>query len=331
MLSRSSYCFFVKFLFFILVLCDTSQFLLSGTSADSIQNVFIFAPQVGQVFRYSIETQTDAMDKSPANDYSNEKTFEKRVIYYTKTVKNIEENGDIIFGMLIDSISGEDGSSGYFYRFSYNRNNCYLNSPVNIDTSDYLGYYVLIAEPFNLRVTKNGEVLEAFGLQKIQGNLISLYADTLNEAEKDEIKQSISSSIMCEIFQDEYLYLPEIGIDENTTVWTRKARSEIAYWETENNIKHFVKKRNATEILIESELKAVIPKKEVVEDNGFKIKVADYLFEASGETILDVPRHIIRQRKIKSSTQIKMDMSNENESGYYLQKKSYKIVVKLLN
>ncbi len=331
MFKGSSYYFRVYVLFPALLLSVICPGLFSGTTGDSSHNVFIYAPQAGEVYRYSIETQTDNIDKSPANDYANEKTFEKRVIHYTKTVKNIEKNGDIIFELKIDSISGEDGSASNFFRFSYNRSNCYSNNPANIDTNDYLGYFVLIEEPFNLRVRKNGEVLEAYGLQKIQSNLISLYADTLNEAEKEEIKRSISSSAISEIFQDEYLMLPERGIDDNTKVWTRKVRSEIVYWETENSIEHAVKDRNSKEIVIESKLKAKIPKKDVIEDNGFKISVASYSFEATGETLLDMLKQCVKQRSIRSNTQLKMDLSNESESGYYLQKKNYSIVVKLLN
>lgn len=136
-----------------------------------------------------------------ANDYVTEKTFDKRGYYYTKAVKSIESNGDVIFEVKFDSIAGQDGSPDFVRKFSYHPGKCFLNDPNDVDTSDYISYFVLINEPFNLRVSRNGEVLEAYGLHKILKNLLAVFKDTLNESEKESVRGSLGSEGLCEIFQ----------------------------------------------------------------------------------------------------------------------------------
>ena len=305
--------------------------LYSAESGDSSGSTFVYSPATGDIFRYGIETENDNADKNVANDYVTEKTFDKRGYYYTKAVKSVESNGDVIFEVKFDSIAGQDGSPDFVRKFSYHPGKCFLNDPNDVDTSDYISYFVLINEPFNLRVSRNGEVLEAYGLHKILKNLLAVFKDTLNESEKESVRGSLGSEGLCEIFQSEYLILPDYGIDGNAKDWVRKMKTEVSYWETENTGIYKITERTLSTINVDAKLKVKIPRAKEVEDEGIKITLDDYSLGGDGNAVIDIVRSCVKQKDIRTKMMIRMNLKAKDEEGYTQQSIETGIRVKLLN
>ena len=330
-LEYSYISFAFRFLITAIAVIQMFPDLYSAQNSDSSGSAFVYSPETGHIFRYGIETESDNTDKSVANDYVTEKTFDKRGYYYTKSVKSIESNGDIIFEVKFDSITGQDGSQDFVRKFSYHPGKCFLNDPNDIDTSDYISYFVLVNEPFNLRFSRSGEVLEAYGLHRILKNLIAVFKDTLNESEKESVRGSLGSESLCEIFQNEYLILPDNSIESNTKDWVRKMKTEVSYWETESTGSYEITERTLSTISVEAKLKVKIPRAEEIEDEGIKITLDDYSLGGDGNSVIDIVRSCVKQKDTGTKMKIRINLKTKDEEGYTQQSIETGIRVKLLN
>lgn len=304
--------------------------LFAQSNLNNPEQNLVYTNKQGEILKYCIDINNDITEKSPSNNYKTENSYSNRTYYYTKEAKTTEGNGDIIFEIKFDSIICVDGNESAVNRFSYGSSHCYRYNPIDVDSNDFLTYFVLVNEPFSIRVNRYGEILEAFGLYNIHKNLFAVYKDTLNDSEKESLRGSISSEELSTILQQEYIFFPAGSIDENGS-WTRKVKAEIVYWEAESTVKYKLTDTSGEFYYFNGDLKTKILGKEYTEGSDIKILVDDFSGSGSGKIIFERNRNCIKQKDSVVKVMIKMKLYTKDDSGYSRQTVDTKLKVTLLN
>lgn len=307
-----------------------STYLFAQSNLDTQKNNFIYSNNPGEILRYRMETTNDNSEKSPSNNYRTEKSYTNRIYYYTKEVKSTESNGDIIFEIKFDSIYCIDGNESAVNKYSYGSSHCYKYNAFDLDSNDYFTYFVLVNEPFSVRVSKTGEILETFGLYNIHKNLFAIYKDTLNESEKESLRGSVNSEELSSILQQEYIIFPTGGPDKNYS-WVRKINTDVVYWESESTIKYSLS--GVTDDLnnFNGELRSKILGNEYKEGDDITIKVDDFSGTGTSKVTFEKKRSCVKQKESMTKLMLRLNLFTKDDSGYSLQILDTSLKVTLLN
>ena len=150
-------------------------------------------PKVGDIFKYkmtknSIESNADANQKDKVISQEQTETY-----YYTQEVSSINENGAITLKMKYDSIiiSVTQSMNKESKTYVYNSNVKDSISSMSI----FLIYNNLIGNSFKIRISANNEFFESYELDVIYDKLFKDLGDTLQNKQKDLIKDNLKSSL----------------------------------------------------------------------------------------------------------------------------------------
>ena len=315
------------------ILLFASVFVLFNSSAISVDTdtslLLFYNVKKGDVFRYMMETKNDEFENGIGNDYKSEKSYEYFTYYYTKSAADIDESGTITFKVNIDSVFIFTGDAYSNYKKHYNSNNCFKNNLVSIDSTDFIQYYCMINEPFFVRTSKFGEVLDVYGFQPILKNIYKVYNDTLNDDEKESLKGYLGEDTFIDIFQTEILMFPQDGINNNK--WIRKFNTTLVYMNCENTASYKIDNSDNGIYSISAGLKSKLLNKEHMTEDSVLVKISDYDISMTGSFSFDFNRGCIISKETSGKTALNVSLKTSEESGTSKNIVENKVKVQLLN
>ncbi|MGH2575673.1 MAG: DUF6263 family protein, partial [Ignavibacteria bacterium] len=198
----------------------------SLTGKDKVQLKYIL--NKGDKFSYKMTAKTSTVENSPATEGKDVKQDNEINYFYSKEVSDIDQSGIITFKAKYDSILISAKMNDRDVKYNSNVNDTVRNNPA------FIQYNAVINEHFYLRVSPEGEITDVYGLEKIYDNLFKALGDTLNEDEKQTIKDSFGKESIKEILQQELQVFPkkEIFVDSS---WQRSYNTSVLFFEVVNN------------------------------------------------------------------------------------------------
>jgi hypothetical protein len=187
----------------------------------------------GQKYSFKLTSITNQIQSVKA-DSSMKQQLSQNVAYYVDVyVENVDNDGSMSLKATVNSVNMNAETGGK--KFSYHTGQK-LDS---LDKMKYMEYEILTNNPFNLKLSSKGEILELYNTYKIVDKLISYqkYKGKVTQEQKQQLQNSISEGMLKPVLQQLFRLLPDhnVGID---SVWTHSNPGKLAVFEIVNIAKY---------------------------------------------------------------------------------------------
>ena len=281
----------------------------------------------GDKFNYKMVAKTTNMEKSPATEDKEIKQDNEINYYYSKEVTDVDESGIISYKMNFDSISISSSMADQSIKYNSNVNDSVKQNPA------FIQYNAVVGNTFYIRVSPFGEITDVYGLETIYENLFKALGDTLNEAEKEEVKQSFGKESIKEILQQEYQICPQTSLPVDSN-WVKSFNTTVLFFEVVNNAKYTLKtlenKDGQSIANIEAVLNVEFKNKEVKE-RGMKVVIDSSETSGSGKISFNLNRGCISYKETITALRLDLKLSAQGQSANSTQAVTTNLVVTLLN
>ena len=214
----------------------------SGSNADLVIKDSIgtkasltMKPGKGDVFRYKMKAITNSTDKSPMTQDAEIKSVQDIDYYFTEEVSEIASTGIITYKIVFDSInivsSMIKGDSSISITYNSNVKDSVYSKP------DFIQYNSIMNEEFFARVSPMGEVSEIYGLERVYENMFKALGDTLDDAQKETLKNSFGKEAIQAVLQQQFQIFPETAVYKDSS-WTRSYDTQIMIFPVKNILKY---------------------------------------------------------------------------------------------
>ncbi|NWF49584.1 MAG: hypothetical protein HXY49_03485 [Ignavibacteriaceae bacterium] len=330
---------------FVLVSCgdkkdeqkpDKSQFeydstAIKTTTASDVNQPFLF--------RYNFEKG---------------KTYKYRLTTISETSQDIKADTNIInkftqtIVYLIDITPTEIDKDSVF-ELSVNFRHVKLDAKVNNENVNYLSgnlkdstdelkfaeYESLVNNPFNIRLTNNGELLEVYKSDKISNKFLELrkMADSLNADDKIRFKNEITEGLLKPLMMQIFRKWPNGKVAKDSTWNQAQPPTQLLVFRMDynsiykiNNIEMMKDERLA---VIDGTMDSKVTGDTKLNDRGIKYEFNKPVAIAGGRIYYNLDKGLIQ--KSKTSTTLEMFYKMEIPAPNGVQKGSKKEVVKNTN
>jgi hypothetical protein len=281
----------------------------------------------GDKFLYKMTAKTSTSETSPATGGKEEKQDNEVTYFYDKEVTDVDPSGIMSFKVKYDSIYITAKMDTQTVVFKSN-----IKDSVNMNPA-FIQYNAVINEPFYIRVSRDGEITDVYGLEKIHENIFKALGDTLKEEDKAQIKESFGKESIKEILQQEYQLFPkqEVSVDSS---WVRSYNTQVLLFEVVNTAKYTLKSiennNNVITANIEAGLNVDFLNKEV-KQKGVKFTIENSETTGSGKITFNLNKGCITNKETTTALNLAMKMSAQGQSAKSEQKVTTTLNVKLLN
>lgn len=234
------------------------------------------------------------------------------------TLNNTDKDGVMELSCDINSIKLDATVNGQSYSYQ---------SGVTKDSSElakYTEYESLVQNPFSVRVSKIGEVLEIFRADKIVSKYLNLkgFADSATTQEKDMLRKNIVEGALKPLMIQIFRKMPEKEIAKDSTWTIAQPPSRFLIYTAQNtnlyNVNNLEMYNSDKLAVIDAGLKSVMTGNDSYNDRGVKYKFQKPVTSGTGKIYFNVTKGMIQRSN--TSTKVDLHYSMEIPSPKGLQK-----------
>jgi len=291
----------------------------------------VYKPKVGEIFRYKVLNATSAKEKSPITQEKELNTIQDISFYITEEVTEVNDNGTITFKVKYDSISvfQKITSEGNDISQTYNSN---IKDSV-YSKPDYVEFNALINNPFKMRVSPKGEIIEAYELENIHNAIYKAFGDTLSPKDKDIVKEKMNSEYFKFYLQNTFQQFPEFSVARDS-VWVKTDEEMLTQFPAKRILTYKVSdvkvENGNTFITIDANLGYEILEKKI-QEKGFSASLDEVNTTGTGKIIFNITKGCIVNKTTERNAAMTIGMNISGQKAKSVQSLFIKSVIELLN
>lgn len=293
----------------------------SGANADLVikdsigtKASLIMKPKKGDVFRYKMNAITSSKEKSPMTKDKEITSIQNIDYYFSEEVNDVATTGIITYKIVFDSInivsSMATGDSTVSLTYSSNIKDSVYSKP------DFIQYNSIMKEEFFARVSPLGEVSEIYGLEKVYENMYKALGDTLDDAQKETLKNSFGKEAIQAVLQQQFQIFPENAVYKDSS-WTRSYDTQIIIFPVKNILKYKlldIKNTNNDNIVkIDADLSVEFMNKDV-KDEKMSYKVEEEQTGGKGTIEFNLSKGCLVSKQTKTNIDLKIKLAAGGQS-----------------
>lgn len=241
----------------------------------------------------------------------------KQTITYLIKLKVLDIDVDSIYeiGFNITSVKLEADANGEKFHFESS------TSKDSMDRVRYSEYVSVLNNPFNIRVSKTGEVVEIYKTDRIINEFLKLKGalDSVTAAEKDYLKKDMIERALKPLVVQVFRPLPD-KIMAKDSLWTNPQEpTKLMVFQVQNTSTYKVKSlelfNNDKIAVIDAGLKTNISGNNKVTDRGATYVFKKPITNAEGKIYFNLAKGCIQKSKTNSKIQISYSMEVPTPKG----------------
>ncbi len=294
---------------------DTSD--ISTTPLDNPNESFRLKYHfiLNKEYKYSLTTLTENTQTMKADTIISQHATQN--ITYLLNIKPIEIDKDSVtkFVCTFYSIKIEANVKGHKFRYQSGVTND------SVSKARYAEYEASANTPFNIKVSKTGDVIDVFKTDKILSQFLTLknIPDTLGSAQKNKINEQIIQSGIKPLVSQVFRKIPEKLLAKDS-VWTYQQPPSGLLVFTVNttniykvsSLGNFMNDKVA---VIDASLETKITGNNKVTENGFTYQFDKPVTEASGKIYFNIDKGYLQKSKVKTRLIIHYTMESNAAGG----------------
>ncbi len=200
----------------------------------------------------------------------------------------------------------------------------HYQSGVNLDSADiskYAQYESLIQNPFEIRISKVGELLDLFRTDKIVTKLLDIrgYTDSLKSEEKAALKNDISEGLLKPIINQVFRKLPLEKVAKDSAWKVEQPVNQMMVFQTQNTSLFKItgiENLNGDLIVdINAGLDSKFTGKNKLTDRGVNYEFHKPVTSGEGKIYFNLTKGLVQKTKLKTSITLSFDMESRGQKG----------------
>ena len=185
----------------------------------------------------------------------------------------------------------------------------------------YAQYESLVKNPFDLRVSKLGELLDIYRADKIVDKLLDIkgYADSLKTEEKANLKNDMVEGMLKPMLNQVFRKLPVQKMSKDSIWKVEQPVSQLLVYQVKNtsffNITGVEKLNGDLIANIEASLKTQIDGKNKLTDRGINYEFQQPVTSAGGKIYFNVSKGLVQKTKLFTSVTTSFKMESQGQKG----------------
>lgn len=200
----------------------------------------------------------------------------------------------------------------------------HYQSGITKDTADikkYAQYESLVKNPFNVRVSKLGEVLDVYRADGIVNKLLEIreYADSIKSDEKSSLKNDITEGVLKPLLSQIFRKLPDHSVSKDSTWKIEQAATRLMVFQAQNtslfNITGIEKLDGDLIADIRAGLDTKITGKNKLTEQGVNYEFKNPETSGWGKIYFNVTKGFVQKTKISTSVALAFNMESRGQTG----------------
>ena len=295
---------------------DTTEIKTVQLENQNEQFYINYAFDKGKDYEYRLTNIAENTQTVNANDTLLSQKVKQTLIYLIKLkVLDIDVDGIFEIGFNITSVKLDADANGEKFSFESS------TSKDTMERVKYSEYVSVLNNPFNVRVTKTGEIVEIYKADRIINEFLKLKGaiDSVTAAEKDYLKKDMIERALKPIVVQVFRQLTDKMMAKDS-LWTNPQEpTKLMVFQVQNTSTYLVKSlelfNNDKIAVIDAGLKTNISGNNKVTDRG-----ATYVFKkpvtfAEGKIYFNLSKGCVQKSKTNSKIQISYSMEVPTPKG----------------
>ena len=295
---------------------DTTEIKTVQLENQNEQFYIKYAFNKGTDYEYRLTNIAENTQTVNANDTLLSQKVKQTLTYLIRLkVLDIDVDGIFEIGFNITSVKLDADANGEKFSFESN------TSKDTMDRVKYSEYVSVLNNPFNVRVTKTGEIVEIYKADRIINEFLKLKGaiDSVTAAEKDYLKKDMIERALKPIVVQVFRQLTDKMMAKDS-LWTNPQEpTKLMVFQVQNTSTYLVKSlelfNNDKIAVIDAGLKTNISGNNKVTDRG-----ATYVFKkpvtfAEGKIYFNLSKGCVQKSKTNSKIQISYSMEVPTPKG----------------
>ena len=269
----------------------------------------------GKKYQYRISSLTSDIE-TMKTDSTKTQNFKQNSVYILElSPLETDQEGTIELSAVISSIKIEAWVDG--------KKITYESGTVkdSMEKIKYSQYEALVKNPFSIRVSKIGEILEIMRVDKIVNKFseINVKASAMNSEQKASLKTNFINGILRPLFIQIFRQIPDHSIAKDTTwsITQPPAEAMVFKLETKNiyKISSLEKFGDDKIAIIEGSIKTIITGNNKAVNQGVSYDFTKPAITASGKIYFNINKGIIIKSKVNTKTIMHFTMEAPSPKG----------------
>jgi len=245
------------------------------------------------------------------------------------SLANVDKDGVMEISCNINSVKLDADANGK--KISYQSG----TSKDTLEKAKFAEYEALIQNPFSIRLTKDGEILEVFRADKIVSKFLELKGapSTISADEKDALRKSIVDGALKPMLIQIFRQIPLKQVAKDSSWEFTQPPSQFLIYQLQNTNTYKVmsldKYNNDRLAVIDAGLKSILTGKDDITNQGVNYKFKKPETTASGKIYFNLDKGCIQKSKTNTLVNVFYTMEMKTPKGN--QKGSQTEVIKSSN
>lgn len=242
--------------------------------------------------------------------------MDQTMIYNMKfTPKEIDADSTVEMEAEITSIKvdGKFGNEPIHYQSGITKDSA--------DISKYAQYESMVNNPFDVRISKLGELLDVYRADKIVNKLLDIkgYTDSLKADEKANLKNDITEGMLKPMLSQVFRKLPAQKVAIDSTWKVEQPPSQLMVFQAQNTTTFKITGINDLngDLIadIEASLKTKITGKNKMTDRGINYEFQQPETSGGGKIYYNISKGLVQKTKLTTSVTTSFNMESQGQKG----------------
>jgi hypothetical protein len=294
---------------------DTSEIKTIPVSNPNEPFSLKYIFEKGKKYQYRISSISSGIETMKTDSTRNQNSKQNSVYILELSPLETDQEGTIEISAVISSIKIEAWMDG--------KKITYESGTVkdSTDKIKYSQYEALVKNPFSIRISKIGEILEIMRVDKIVSRYLELNAkaNALNSEEKASLRTNFIDGLLRPLFVQIFRPIPDHSIAKDST-WSiaqRPTEAMVFKLESKNiyKISSLEKLGNDKIAIIDGSIKIVISGDNKAVNQGVSYDFSKPVITASGKIYFDITKGAIMKSKVNTKTIMHFTMEAPSPKG----------------
>lgn len=300
---------------------DQFSFDSSDIKANPVENPnepFLLRYKLNTGTKYNFRLTTISKDKQviSSKDTTISQGLDQTIIYnLTFNPTSVDSDSSIEMQAVINAIK-IDGT--------YGNEKIHYQSGITKDSAEidkYAQYEALVQNPFDIRVSKLGELLDVFRTDRIVNKLLNIkgYTDSLKSEEKVALKNDITRGVLIPMLGQVFRKLPVEKMAKDLDWKVEQPVSQIMVFQMQNTS---IFKVTGIEKLdgdliadIEAGLKTTVSGKNKLTDRGINYEFKKPVASGGGKIYYNITKGLVQKSKLTTSIKLTYSFDSRGQNG----------------
>ncbi len=291
---------------------------IKSAPAENIDGTYLmhYNFEKGKTYKYKMTAVSEDNQSIHVKDTVLNQNVNQNITYLISfEPKEIDSDSVTELSCNITSIQLDADANGQ--KFNYESNTSLDSTSQN----RYAQYACLVNNPFGVRVSKQGEVLEVFRVDKIVNKFLTIkgYADSVTTAEKDAMRKDMAEGSLKPLINQLIRKFPDHPVGKDST-WSVKQQPEPFMIFTLNNTTTFkitnLQKQNENKLaVIDANMNSNVTGKTTSSQRGVDYKFKKPKAAGNGQFYFNITDGVIQHAKTYTEMNIEFSMEASTPQG----------------